>query len=530
MLPDPVAPRKRFKKTDAPNHRALLPSLGERAQRDPTAQERKSQERKKQQRKKHRFSGQLFLAAKGKAKLGGIFLLLHLDGKDYQLQTQEDGSFFLKGEAVPKGTSLLLSLPGEEFFFPLTGIDWVEGPAFTAPLLAKVRARKKIRIPILPWAKLHLLIEGPQGQKLDFARIFIRPLASPASLGKERYRLPGRQLVQDPPLGPGLGTKQNPGRFLCEKIPPKIDLHLLVLGQGNLRAETTIPALRPGQIQKIVLRLTPGPTQIKTLLRVLDLKGETIPGARAWLFDQSEKSFGRLRPSPSHHFRFHPPQGGGRIRVWAPGFLPNERVFHQGAKLPPSLNIQLTKGGQSITLQTKKNGKPLSKIPIHARELPIRPWSRSWTVVTDQRGITRLRGLGKTSGLLLFFGDGRTPTYGQGVDIVPDPPLLELWQIQKFVSFSFRKGAKIEGLISGFHGDPLRLSLLASYSGIHSKGPWKKILFNLPLEGEKTKVGFHFFHRGLPRGTYKILDQNRTLGQFSLRPGEEKLGLKFSGR
>ncbi len=471
--------------------------------------------------------GRLVSLDKGAHRLEDIAIAIHLDGRDYKIKTQANGDFVLHHLHQPNWTSLLFSLPREEFFFPLAGIDLAGSLSYGARLLAKARAGKVLKLPVLPWARLQIQVEGPGGQALEQARLFVRPLASPASLGKDRYRLPGRQVAQDPPLGPGIGENQGRGLYLCEKIPPKMALHLLALGD-DLRAEINLPALSPGKTQRIVLRLLPSPSSKKTQLKLLNLKGRLIPTARAWLFDEKEKAFGRLFASPNKSISFYPPLGGGRIRVWAPGFRPRELVMNKGATLPPNLEIRLRRGGKTLRTQITKKGKPLSRIPIHAQEIPHQPWSLSWTHLSDARGIAQFSGLAPTSGILLTFGEGGGSYQALGKNMVPDPPLLERWQWKTVASFSIQQGARIQGNIHGFKGDPRELSLRASYSGVSVKGAWTRNLFNLPLQGKKTKAGFEFTHQGLPRGDYSIRTRTRVLTRFSLRPGEQKLGLTVS--
>ncbi len=473
--------------------------------------------------------GKLIDPTKSGQSLAGISIALYLDGRDFKLKTQADGAFVLKGIKAPDWASILFALPEEEFFFPLRGIDLAEGPPYVASLLAKIKTGKKIALPVLPWARLRIRIEGPQGQALEQARLFVRPLASPATLGRDRYRLPGRQVAQDPPLGPGVGMGQGKGFYLCEKLPPQIPLHLLALGKG-LRAQTSIPALKPGQTQRLVLRLLPYSPSKKTKLRVLDLRGDPIPTAKVWLYDSKEMAFGRLFPLPNKNFAFLPPIEGGRIRVWAPGFRPGELPLKKRISIPPTLEIKLEKGGQTLRAQIRKNGKPLPKIAIHAREIPHQAWSLSWTKQSDTQGMVRFQGLAQSSGILLSCRKGVNPSHAIAQDWVPDPPILERWQWKTVANFTLRKGARIQGIILGFKEDPRELSLQASYTGTSVRGSWTRNLFNLPLHGKKTQNGFEFSHKGLPRGDYRIQYRTKVLTQFSLRPGEQKLKLRTSYR
>ncbi|GEM_PF-3731002 len=463
-------------------------------------------------------------------RLGGIPVSLFLDGRDYLAITQDQGLFTFNIPAKEKWGSFILSLPHEDYFFPLSGIDLVDGPSFAIPLLKKARTGKLLQCPILPWAAIQLKAEGPQGKDLEQARIFVRPLASPASLGKDRYRLPGRTITQDPPLGPGIGTTKGKGIFRCPKIPPKIPLHVLVIGGNKLRTETTTPALRPGQTLELFLRLLPHPRLKKNILKVLDPKGKAIPGVRVWLYDQKEQTFGRLFSNPSKNFVFLPPKGAGRIRVWAPGYRQNEILFRKGGELESPLQVRLLPGGRTLTAQIRKDGKPLPGVVLQAKELPSRPWSLSWTQQTDSQGMARIRGLSSRAGILLFFTNLRGKFSGIGPTLVPDPPILEHWAGDTVALFSIREGARIEGDIQGFQGDPRDLSLEASYRGNSAKGSWKQFLFTIPLQGERTQKGFHFSHKGLPRGEYRIRIGAKVLTQFSLVPGELRIRQKLIQR
>ena len=472
--------------------------------------------------------GRLMGMDKGLGPLGNLSLRIHLDGKEYRIRTGKDGRFELRAGETPGWTSLLMELPREEYFFPLAGIDWVDGPAYLAPLLAKARTGQELRLPLLPWAEVRVRLEGPRGLPLEQAKLFVRPQASPASLGKEAYRLPGRHRIQDPPLGPGIGQTLAPGLFLCPKLPPRLPLHLLALSAGGLRAETVLPNLSPGQRYETTLRLLPStPPPVKRLW-VVDRRGRPISGAKVWLYDQEERSFGRLLPKPSKGYPFSPPGGGGRIRAWAPGYFPGELPFSKGRDLPPKLQLQLRRGGRTLRIQVQKGGKPQEGVPLHLRELGDKPWALTWTLVTDPRGIAALRGLEAPSGLLLFFGSRGSLDFGLGENLVPDPPLLEIQSLDHVPRIAIEQGARIKGIIRGFRGDPRDLSLQAVFSGSHTKGPWRHPLFNIPLRGQTSKKGFSFFQQGLPRGEYRLRYRGHDLARFNLRPGESRLDLRFS--